>query len=269
MDHLFSIFDALFGKTGLYNAEQMLIARNLFIGATRPCIQYDDRVVQWTNSNPSGWLMTTPCNSATNTLATFIACAHAVLGPDAKRMQVTEFVTKVITNDLIWVIDFGDDVTVKVKRGTNLGYNLDLINDTTLAKGYATMGLVYTDEDKNEEFQNKDRNLFDISFLKRTVRMDRELNRPVAMLDLSTIIQNIQWMKRPKDGTDPLLIWETKLDRFLDELAIHHDQTWDEWYPRIVEAYQSAALNLPRRNVSFSLTREERKLRWCSGDLTM
>jgi hypothetical protein len=184
-------------------------------------------------------------------------------------MQVTEFVTKVITNDLIWVIDFGDDVTVKVKRGTNLGYNLDLINDTTLAKGYATMGLVYTDEDKNEEFQNKDRNLFDISFLKRTVRMDRELNRPVAMLDLSTIIQNIQWMKRPKDGTDPLLIWETKLDRFLDELAIHHDQTWDEWYPRIVEAYQSAALNLPRRNVSFSLTREERKLRWCSGDLTM
>jgi hypothetical protein len=269
MDHLFDIFNTLFGVTGLYSPEEMRQARNLFIGATRPCVQYDDRVVQWTNSNPSGWLMTTPCNSATNTLATFVACAIAVLGDGASKADVSTFITYVVSHDLVWVIDFGDDVTIKVKRGVYHGYNLDRITDASLADGYMLMGLVYTDEDKNSDFVDRDRNLFEIAFLKRKVRMHRGLGRPVAMLDLNTIIQNIQWMKRPKDGSDGLLIWETKLDRFLDELSIHEDETWDVWYHRIRDAYNSAALGLPRKGVNFSLTREERALRWCSGDLTL
>lgn len=266
MDHQFEIIKMAASMCGGMTQEEMTIMENLYYSCTRVCTQVNDNLIYWGNSNPSGWSLTTLTNGTTNVLGTFIACAHAILGPDANWQATKKFVDVCIKNGYIFPIVYGDDITLKVIRGTHDGYNFDLISNESLSCGYSSLGHVYTDETKSTVFSEVDRTVFEVSFLKRTVRYQGNL--PVAYLDIETLLQNIQWMKTDHEKDEMLEVWVTKFDGFLTELAVHPDSVWDEWYPRLVDAFNTAALDLPRHLANLALTREERIDVWRSSDLS-
>lgn len=281
MDHQWNIIENIFVNGGLWDEEQRIIAKNLYYSCTRVHTQVRDNLIYWGNSNPSGWSLTTFTNGTSNALATYVACAHAVLGPKASQSEVSKFITTVVDKKLIFVTTYGDDVVLKVSRGIHFGYNFDLISNASLAEGYLSMGLVYTDETKSTTFTEVDRTIFEVGFLKRTVRMvirDDE-SFLVAYRELDSILQKVQWMRRTQTSStlnkgwtyasdEELVIWEDKLEKALNELAVHPDDVWEKWAPRLIEAYTKVSKDLPRRGVNLALTRDERIDLWRGSDFS-
>lgn len=245
-----------------WTEEQKQIAENILISSTYPTVAVKGNLIQWSNGNPSGDNITTPKNSKTNTFAKLQAIAKIVLGEGASEARVAHFIYTSLCKGYIRITDFGDDTVFSVIRGIHEGWNFDLVSNASMAKALAELGFKYTDEQKNSDFsQEVDRTIFDVSFLKRRVR-DSEIGL-VAYLDIDTILQNIQWMKA---GPDELDVWADKLENFLNELAVHPDAVWDEYYPKLVGAYYRA---VPNGDFSFSPTRLERMKRWRSRSLLM
>lgn len=270
MDFQFEVFEQVFSLFGNLPADQLRRAKNMYYSCTRVFTQVKDNLIFWGNSNPSGWYLTTFTNTYTNVLATYMAIAIVLLGKNANKFAVEKLVTILIKDKVVEVLAFGDDIVIKIKRGIWKGYDLDLVNDQTLADAYLVFGHVYTDESKSTDFSCVDRTIFDVGFLKRTVRyydFEDGHRTPVAFLDLETILQNIQWLKRQSTEKESLEIWNTKFDKFMDELSIHPDDVWSRWSPILEGLYQQVAVMLPQ-NLVLLRSRDERAARWCSGDVT-
>lgn len=270
MDFQFEIFEQVFSLFGNLPEDQLKRAKNMYYSCTRVFTQVKDNLIFWGNSNPSGWYLTTFTNTYTNVLATYMAIAIVLIGKDANKFVCERLVRDMIKDKAVEVLAFGDDIVIKIKRGIWNNFKLDKITDQTLADGYLTFGHVYTDESKSTDFVERDRTIFDVGFLKRTVRyhqFDDGKRVPVAYLDLETILQNIQWMKRQSTVEESLEIWNTKFDKFMDELSIHPDDVWSHWSPILEGLYQQVSVDMPK-NLVLLRPRDERAARWCSGDVS-
>lgn len=270
MDFQFDVFEQVFSLFGNLPEDQIRRAKNMYYSCTRVFTQVKDNLIFWGNSNPSGWYLTTFTNTYTNVLATYMAISIVLLGKDVNKFAVEKLVNTLIKDKVVEVLAFGDDIVIKIKRGVWKGYNLDLVNDQTLADAYLVFGHVYTDESKSTDFSCTDRTVFEVGFLKRTVRyydFEDGHRTPVAFLDLETILQNIQWLKRQSTEKESLEIWSTKFDKFMDELSIHPDDVWSRWSPILEGLYQQVAVTLPQ-NLVLLRSRDERAARWCSGDVS-
>lgn len=270
MDFQFEIFEQVFSLFGNLPADQLKRAKNMYYSCTRVFTQVKDNLIFWGNSNPSGWYLTTFTNTYTNVLATYMAISIVLLGTKANKFVCEKMVSEMIKDKVVEVLAFGDDIVIKIKRGVWKGHNLDLITDQTLADAYLVFGHVYTDESKSTDFQERDRTIFDVGFLKRTVRyhqFEDGKKVPVAYLDLETILQNIQWMKRQATEAESLEIWNAKFDKFMDELSIHPDDVWSHWSPILEGLYQQVSVDMPK-NLVLLRPRDERATRWCSGDVS-
>nr|ULF99688.1 MAG: nonstructural protein [Picornavirales sp.] len=236
-------------------------AMHLYYSNTHPKMQVNDSLIQWSNSNPSGWALTTPLNTNANSLATHYAVAYVVLGTDATEASVSKFWQICHKKGYVRATTFGDDGVLSVIKGRHDGYDFDKISYSSLSEAYASLGLVYTDEMKSLEFDEGERTIYDVTFLKRKVR--RSEIGLVACLDIETIVQNIQWRKRDDDDLES---WHDKLELFLNELSIHPDDVWDYYYPRLQSAYLNSVEN---QTFSFEPTKLERMRRWRTSSLLL
>jgi len=246
-----------------WTEEQKQIAENILFSSTYPTIAVKGNLIQWSNGNPSGDNITTPRNSKSNTFVKLQAIAKIVLGEGASEARVAHFIFTSLMKGYIRITDFGDDTVFSLIRGVHEGWNFDLVSNKTMALALSELGLKYTDEQKNSDFDDVevDRDIFQVSFLKRKIR-DSEIGL-VAYLDIDTILQNIQWMK---SGPEEFDVWHDKLENFLNELSVHPDPVWEEYYPKLVQAYFKS---LPAGDFSFTPTRLERMKRWRSRSLLM
>lgn len=236
-------------------------ARNLYYSNTHPKMQVNDSLIQWSNSNPSGWPLTTPLNTTANCIANMYAIPYIILGPSASESEVSKFWHFCNEHGHVRFTGFGDDGVLTVIKGVHGGYDFDKVTYNSLAEAFDSIGLVYTDEQKSLDFDESDRTIFDVTFLKRKVR--RSEIGLVACLDVNTIVQNIQWKKRDDVNLE---IWHDKLENFLNELSIHPDDVWDYYYPRLVEAYNGSVSDLI---FSFEPTKLERMHRWRTSSLLL
>lgn len=231
-------------------AEELLIAKHVFISFTKPFIQFKDCIIEWDNSNPSGNPITTILNTICNNIILRYGVARslgATTFKDAKKLLVDIYHRKAVTymcygDDNVWKVD-----TVLIKK-----YGVANITYAMMDAAMSEMGMKYTDELKSDTFDEARRTVFDISFLKRTLACENGVY--YMRLALDTLTQNVQWAKKKDiDGE----LFRVKVEGFLDELAIHDQATWDFWY---AEFYSAAKRVDPRYNlrVQWGRSRTER-----------
>lgn len=234
----------------LLSQEEMLIARHVFLSFTKPFIQFRDCIIEWDNSNPSGNPITTILNTICNNIILRYGVARslgATTFRDAKKLLIDIYHRKAVTymcygDDNVWKVD-----TVLIKK-----YGVANITYSMMDSALSEMGMKYTDEMKNDTFDEARRTVFDVSFLKRTLACENGVY--YMRLALDTLTQNVQWAK--KKDTDGEL-FRVKVEGFLDELAIHDRATWEFWH---AEFYGAAKRVDPRFNlrVQWGRSRTER-----------
>lgn len=221
IDKVWNVYEAFMGP--LLSEEQKTIARNIFISFTKPMIQYKDCLIEWDNSNPSGNPITTILNTICNNITLRYAVARS-LGcstyKEAKAMLV-----KLYRNRVVEYVCYGDDNVWKVNKRLIKEYGTATITYASVTKAFLELGMVYTDEVKSDHFDEGHRSVFEVGFLKRTMRLEK--GAYLFQLSLDTLVQNIQWMKKKDiDGE----LFTVKVEGFLDELAVHDEQTWTKWH---------------------------------------
>lgn len=134
-----------------------------------------------------------------------------------------------------------------------------LVNEQTMADGYARFGHVYTNDAK-DGLNMELRPIEDITYLKRSPRFEPLLSRWTMVLDLDTILEIGLWTTMDgKDGTPNMDQALTNLDTMVRELCFHSDEVWKEWIPRYIKMYEEydwLPKYLDRKSMLYSVTGE-------------
>ena len=134
---------------------------------------------------------------------------------------------------------------------------LPLVSQLNLTHALAGLGFEYTDEEKSGEISDRDRNLYEVSFLKRTFQNNciDGSRHFLACLSLDTILESIQWTKK-KDEEEFYVSNKDNICKMLKELALHPRSVFDEYAPRIIKASQEELDFTPIPNDYESCQRE-------------
>lgn len=248
LDRVWDVFVSHFGP--LLSEKDLRIARNVFLSFTKPFIQYEGCLIEWDNSNPSGNPITTIINTICNNIVLRYGVARSLGCETFSRALAV--LKELYIRRIIEYICYGDDNVWKIDRVKCQEYGFAVPTYASVSKALQEMGLVYTDEVKSDLFDEGHRTVYDVSFLKRKLRRDD--GRLLMCLSLDTLVQNVQWAKK-KDVDGEL--FRVKVEGFLDELAIHPQPVWDQWYS---EFYQAAKRVDPKFNlrVAWSTSRADR-----------
>lgn len=177
-----------------------------------------ESVFEWEGGLPSGHLFTTMMNCLYNLVLIrymFVMC-H---GGDPKIL--IEF------KDNIKPKVYGDDHVIGVSEKYTPTFN-----GVTFQEECTKLGIKYTSDTKSSEIAMR-RTIDDVTFLKRSFRFDIRLNRYVAPLALSTILETPYWTREgPGYFTTPV----QAVDNALYELSLHDYDTFSLYAPKILEA---------------------------------
>nr|WPV63190.1 MAG: RNA-dependent RNA polymerase [Wufeng shrew dicistrovirus 2] len=205
-------------KRFLFSTEEdVRIMRVLMVSLINSMHISGSEVYQWTHSLPSGHYLTAMINSVFVNLA--FACVWQI--------NKNEFSYRIAR--LFWqecgIVAYGDDHIVSVPD-----YELKTFNQESLVSLFQKIGLSYTMEDKDAKAEQPSRLLTEVSYLKRGFRRDKQMNRWVAPLSMSTILETPMWIHK---SPDPRLQTVSNLEWALKELSLHSEETWNEWSPKL------------------------------------
>lgn len=122
--------------------------------------------------------------------------------------------------DHVYMVAYGDDNIINMSD-----FIAPIFNQVTITRGYADIGMEYTDEDKTGNIVPF-RSLSEISFLKRKFRYDTDLCRHVAPLDLDTILEMTMWVRGDLDHNARCAI---NIEHAYRELAMHGRDVFEHW----------------------------------------
>jgi hypothetical protein len=183
----------------------------------------------WHSFHASGehifeWLARLPSGHPLTTIINLIVVQVLIRMSYAKIMgNLLDFHQKVV------VVSYGDDNVGSIHSSI-----IDRFNQITIADAMKDFGFEYTDENKSETMQPF-RSIQEVSFLKRGFRYENVLRKFVAPLELDTILEIPMWTK---SGSRSLTIAKDNVDCCLRELAIHPENIFNHWAPKVVEASQ-------------------------------
>jgi len=170
-----------------------------------------------THSQPSGNPITTVLNSFYNSVSMRIAFYRC-----AKKAGVT----KVIFDDCVSMVSYGDDNVVNFRSDV-----VDWFNQNEVTEAYATFGMIYTDEAKSGNIIPF-KTLGEVAYLKRSFRY---LNGHwFAPLDLSTCLEMCNWIR---DCPNHEAATCENIENACRELSIHGKDVFDMWSPKLVSAF--------------------------------
>jgi hypothetical protein len=115
-----------------------------------------------------------------------------------------------------------------------------LFNDFTISEKMKTFGFKFTNELKGESTAGF-RNIDEVEFLKRGFAYKNNLNRWVAPLRLSVILNIPMWTKKGSQGEK---ITVDNLSVCFRELSLHSINKFVWWSKKIKEAVNNTPLNL-------------------------
>jgi len=179
----------------------------------------------WTHSQPSG----NPATTIINCLAVKLAVRYAFVMETGLSPHVFE--------DYCSMVCYGDDVNVNVKPGTDF----DSFN---MQRGLAKLGLTYTDAEKTGNLK-KYVSIKDIKYLKRSFRYEERLQRYVAPLELSVVLEMCNWVRGTEDVEASTI---ENVETAIRELALHDPETFS--YVR--KLTQACVRNIGRAPKQFS-----------------
>lgn len=180
---------------------------------------YDDITYCWDSSLPSGHPLTAMINSMYNHLA--LRAAWCFLH-DNDPFSLTTF------DENVYVCVLGDDNIFSVSDTS-----LEIFNEMSLCEALKQFGLTYTTELKDKA-TTRSRRLEEVSFLKRSFRYDPVLARYVGPKEIVSTLEVPYWTKEHEHTH----IVKSNVDITLIEIALHGEEIFNEWAPKIISSYE-------------------------------
>lgn len=206
------VINAYYTVVGGATAEQNRIRELLWVDIVNSIHVNGSYVYEWDHSQPSGCPFTSVLNSIVHSIIVrmcFLACAE----------KAGVSVTMDTFDEHVAHVNYGDDDVTNVSPVI-----LDWFNQITMAEGYSTFGMTYTDETKSGELVRA-KTLSEIQFLKRSFRWDETQQRYRAPLSLDTILEMACWNKTKSN--DQWVLTSLVLKDAVAELGQHPRDVWD------------------------------------------
>lgn len=178
---------------------------------------FDNSVYIWTHSQPSGCPLTAIINSIYNSLS--MRYVWMITVP-------VEYQNMKSFNEHVAMISYGDDNLVNIAEAL-----IKYFNQITIARGYTTLGMTYTDEAKSGELVEH-RSIEEVSFLKRTFLRDGTASYR-APLALDTILEMVNWVRGDLDNEEKT---RENMETAAEELSLHPDCVFNEWISKFKTA---------------------------------
>lgn len=132
---------------------------------------------------------------------------------------------------------YGDDMLMTVSPKL-----IDFVNYQTLQLGNYVIGHSYTTSDKKEFIEKKYDTFKEANILKRSFVFDYEYQRYIAPLDLSTIYEIPNWMKK---GLEQVSQTSVNIETAAREMALHGREKYNEFtsdYTRICKVLRESGV---------------------------
>lgn len=184
--YAFEILYALCEQSGNYDDQDLKVIRCIAIDTAYPLMDYNNDLVRFFGSNPSGHSLTVIINSLVNSLyMRYVFCD----------LYVEQYGESDITNILdvfdekVRLLSYGDDNVLGVSD------DLSWYNHTSISTAFSKIGIDYTMADKTSE-SVRYIPMSQVSFLKRTWVFSDELNFHLAPLSHDSIEKMLMtWVK--------------------------------------------------------------------------
>lgn len=170
-----------------------------------------DNVYLWTHSQPSGCPITAILNSMFNSISMRYVWLKVV---------PAELATMRSFNEHVAMVSYGDDNVVGISDKA-----VEFFNQVSIAEGYATMGMTYTDEMKSGAMIPF-RALEDVSYLKRKFRWDEATHTYCAPLELGVVLEMINWIRGEMDQEESTSV---NMETSAFELSLHGREIFDKY----------------------------------------
>ncbi len=183
-----------------------------------------DVVYQWSKNMPSGNYLTAILNTL-YCLVLLCGC-YLVLHPSEDLYVAAEEYDSDVS-----AVSYGDDNVVGISDRA-----VSWFNQQTIALAMTQFGMVYTPEtkpSKDEVVIFTSRSITEVSFLKRKWRYEPYVDKIVAPLELSVILEIPMWTKRTFEAKK---IVEDNVRVAIEELSYHPEDVFNMWAPRILKA---------------------------------
>jgi len=171
----------------------------------------DDNVYLWTHSQPSGCPITAILNSIFNSVSMRYVWL-TVVPSDLRTMK--DF------NEHVAMVSYGDDNCVNISDAT-----IEVFNQITIAEGYATIGMTYTDEAKNGDMIPY-RSIGEIAYLKRSFVWSTDEHQFIAPLELGVVLEMINWIRGDFDQEEAT---KENMQTSAFELSLHGREVFEYW----------------------------------------
>ena len=168
-----------------------------------------DNVYSWNHSQPSGNPATVIINSIYNSVS--LRIVWNILTKDTPFYGMHKY------EECVNPITFGDDNVINIADEA-----LPLFNQESLAKGYAQIGMTYTNETKTDDLVSY-RTLDQVSFLKRSFAFDTERRMYRAPLELAVIMEMVNWIRGTLGVEEATVV---NCETAYMELALHSKETF-------------------------------------------
>jgi len=177
-------------------------------------------VYDLSTGDPSGHFLTACVNSCYSKTKPYLVLQW--------RMSDTAYVISVFQDGLLVVMVLGDDFIISVHKSLH-----HQLNAMTFAAFSALYGMTITRENKEPitvPFPPDPP-----VFLKRLCRYERRIGRWVGSLQMTSIVEAFCWVRKTNPTTREI---KGQFEGAILELSLWGPEIYDQWYPRISEAYR-------------------------------
>lgn len=172
----FEILISLCEESGNYDQEDLRAIRCIAADTAYPLMDFNNDLVKFFGSNPSGHSLTVIINSLVNSL--YMRYVFVSLCSKQNNLTIEEALE--LFDAKVRLLTYGDDNVLNVSK------DIPWFNHTTIAESFGEIGIEYTMADKNAE-SVPFISIQDVSFLKRTWRYDNDICAYAAPLDHDSI----------------------------------------------------------------------------------
>jgi hypothetical protein len=196
---------------------------------------FRDVLYQLTHSQTSGNPGTANTNTVSHSL--YLRMAYLIL------TEGTDFHDITLFRYLIAAMLYGDDGAYNIHN--NL---IHLFNQSTLPHAFKQLGMYATDETKGKVACNSTRPLSEISFLKRHFLWDDRNSAYLAPLDLSVVLEMVNWVRGDEDQIDACI---ENVETAFKELSLHPEPIFSKYshllFNACLDYMNTAPTLLPRQ----------------------
>jgi len=129
----------------------------------------------------------------------------------------------------IYIIAYGDDILISVHPKIR-----HLFNPKTLSDAFKLIGMTFTTEAKGEQTEEF-RGIHEVTFLKRAFAYDEDLHYWFAPLDIRSIRESCNWIRKSGSATDATVM---NAEDAVVELYQHSRRTFTEYQHKLRNAVE-------------------------------